>query len=263
MDGRVRVVVLSLAFALLSLEAYMLLSARAEARDAQIIAAKLEAVVSERLRLRREWGPKQYSWHDEELFIRDFFQDRRGGVFLDVGAYHFSRNSNTYFLEKNLGWTGIAIDAQEEYREGYQTNRPGTKFFTFFVSDVSGNEADLFVDDQAKMRASGNQEAAKEGGEVTRVMVPTITLDDLLNREGIGKIDFLSMDIELSEPAALRGFDIERFKPDLVCIESLPPVVDFLSEYFSDHGYVKIEMWSRLDGYNDYYTRRELHDVGS
>ena len=143
MDGRVRTVVLSLSVALFSLEAYMVLSARAEARDAQIIAAEAEAAVNEPLRLRRKWGPKQYSWHNEELFIREFFQDRRGGVFLDVGAYHFSRNSNTYFLEKNLGWTGIAIDAQEEYREGYQTNRAGTKFFTYFVSDVSGDEADL------------------------------------------------------------------------------------------------------------------------
>ena len=263
MDGRVRAVVLSLSVALLSLEAYMLLSARAGARDAQVIAAEAEAAVSEPLRLRRKWGPKQYSWHDEELFIREFFQDRRGGVFLDVGAYHFSRNSNTYFLEKNLGWTGIAIDAQEEYREGYQTNRPGTKFFTYFVSDVSGDEADLFVDDQARIRASGNREAATDGGEVTQVVVPTITLDDLLNREGIGKIDFLTMDIELSEPAALRGFDIERFKPDLVCIESLPPVADFISEYFSDHGYVRIELWSRLDTYNDYYTLRGLLDAGT
>lgn len=263
MDGKVRAVVLSLLVALLSLEVYVLLSARAEARDAQIVAAQAEAVVNEPLRLRRKWGPTQYSWHYEELFIREFFQDRRGGVFLDVGAYHFSRNSNTYFLEKNLGWTGIAVDAQEEYREGYLTNRPGTKFFTYFVSDVSGDEADLFVDDQSRMRASGNRESATQDGEVTQVVVPTITLDDLLSREGIGKIDFLTMDIELSEPAALRGFDIERFKPDLVCIESLPPVADFISEYFSDHGYVKIEMWSRLDGYNDYYTRRELHDAGT
>lgn len=263
MDGKVRAVVLSLLVALLSLEVYVLLSARAEARDAQIVAAQAEAVVNEPLRLRRKWGPTQYSWHYEELFIREFFQDRRGGVFLDVGAYHFSRNSNTYFLEKNLGWTGIAVDAQEEYREGYLTNRPGTKFFTYFVSDVSGDEADLFVDDQSRMRASGNRESATQDGEVTQVVVPTITLDDLLSREGIGKIDFLTMDIELSEPAALRGFDIERFKPDLVCIESLPPVADFLSEYFADHGYVKIEMWSRLDGYNDYYTRRELHDAGT
>lgn len=263
MDGKVRAVVLSLLVALLSLEVYVLLSARAEARDAQIVAAEAEAVVNEPLRLRRKWGPTQYSWHYEELFIREFFQDRRGGVFLDVGAYHFSRNSNTYFLEKNLGWTGIAVDAQEEYREGYLTNRPGTKFFTYFVSDVSGDEADLFVDDQSRMRASGNRESATEDGEVTQVVVPTITLDDLLSREGIGKIDFLTMDIELSEPAALRGFDIERFKPDLVCIESLPPVADFISEYFSDHGYVRIELWSRMDAYNEYYALPGLFDAGT
>ena len=29
---------------------------------------------------------KKYSQFDEELVIRDFFQDRRGGFFVDVGA---------------------------------------------------------------------------------------------------------------------------------------------------------------------------------
>ncbi len=32
------------------------------------------------------------------------------------------------------------------------------------------------------------------------------------------------MDIELSEPKALAGFTIERFKPELVCIEAHPEV---------------------------------------
>ena len=45
---------------------------------------------------------KLYSQFDEELIIRDFFQDRRGGFFLDVGAAWPLRNNNTYYLEKHL-----------------------------------------------------------------------------------------------------------------------------------------------------------------
>src|SRR6187401_3294015 len=74
---------------------------------------------------------KLYSQNDEELVIRDFFNDRKGGFFVDVGAAQWKDLSTTYFLEKYLGWHGIAIDAQEGYAEGYKQNRPNTKFFGY------------------------------------------------------------------------------------------------------------------------------------
>src|SRR5262245_49184515 len=75
-----------------------------------------------------EHGKKLYSAGKEELIIRDFFKDRRDGYFVDVGCYHWSRHSTTFYLEKHLGWSGIGIDAQERFREGYVTHRPRTKF---------------------------------------------------------------------------------------------------------------------------------------
>ena len=44
-------------------------------------------------------GKKLYSHQKEELVIRDFFQDRRGGFFVDVGCWHPISDSNTYYLE--------------------------------------------------------------------------------------------------------------------------------------------------------------------
>ena len=43
-----------------------------------------------------------------------------------------------------------------------------------------------------------------------------LTLTALLDREGIAHVDFVSMDIELAEPKALAGFDIERFILDFL-----------------------------------------------
>ena len=51
----------------------------------------------------------------EELIIRDFFQDREGGVFLDVGCYLPRHLSTTYYLADELGWTGIDIDALDTF----------------------------------------------------------------------------------------------------------------------------------------------------
>ncbi len=46
---------------------------------------------------------KLYSPFDEELIIRDFFRDRKGGFFLDVGCAWPIDANNTYYLERQ-GW---------------------------------------------------------------------------------------------------------------------------------------------------------------
>ena len=80
-------------------------------------------------------------------------------------------------------------------------------------------------------------------------IVPTITLTDLLDAERAPHVDFLSMDIELHEPTALRGLDIERFKPSLVCVEALLPARQQILNYFAEHRYVVVGkyVWSDLE----------------
>ena len=62
------------------------------------------------------------------------------------------------------------------------------------------------------------------------------------------------MDIELHEPQALKGFDIERFRPALVCIEGLLPVRQQILDYFAGHGYVLLGRYLRADLQNLYFA---------
>ena len=73
----------------------------------------------------------------EELIVRDFFKDKRDGVFLDVGANHYRNENNTYFLEQSLGWSGIAVDALAEFAADYKAYRPRTRFVAMFASDTT------------------------------------------------------------------------------------------------------------------------------
>lgn len=52
--------------------------------------------------LRQEYGPDLNSEHAEEWIVRNFFKDAWDGVFVDVGANHHQRFSNTYYLETSL-----------------------------------------------------------------------------------------------------------------------------------------------------------------
>jgi FkbM family methyltransferase len=204
--------------------------------------------------LQAAYGPERYSQFAEEWIIRDFFQDKRGGVFVDAGANHYRDSSTTYYLEKNLGWSGVAIEPLAQFEADYRAHRPRTKFLPFFVSDVSDEVAKLYVLDQHTVVSSSNKAFTERTGANPReVTVPTITLDDLLPKNGIEKIDLLSMDIELAEPKALAGFDIGRFRPELVCIEAHSEVRQQILDYFARRGYVIVGKYLPADEHNLYF----------
>jgi FkbM family methyltransferase len=195
-------------------------------------------------------GAARYSSHEEELFVRDFFSDKRDGVFVDVGASHFKDRSNTYFLEAERGWSGVAVDPIAQFAADYRVHRPRTRFFAMFVSDQSDKQAMVYVGKNS-LFSSADRGFTNSFTDVTQtVTASTITLDDLLNSQGIGRIDFLSMDIELHEPKALAGFDLQKFKPALVCVEAHPEVRQQILDYFAARGYVVVAKYLRADPQN-------------
>jgi FkbM family methyltransferase len=204
--------------------------------------------------LRQAYGPERHSRNFEEWIIRDHVKDRRGGVFLDVGANHYRDESNTYFLETTLGWSGLAVDALPEFGPDYARHRPATRFVAMFASDVADSTVRFFVAGPNHLVSSSNQAFVEgHGASGTARMVPTTTLNALLDEAGIERIDFLNMDIELAEPKALAGFDIDRFRPGLVCIEGHLEVRQEILDYFARHGYVLIGKYLRADAYNLYF----------
>ena len=94
---------------------------------------------------KKKYGPDHFSEREEEWLIRDYFQDRPGGVFVDVGANHYKVASKTYYLESRLGWSGIAIEPQREFADEYKAYRPRTRFLPFFVSNQSNHTARLYL----------------------------------------------------------------------------------------------------------------------
>ena len=206
-------------------------------------------------------GPKLYSQENEELIIRDFFNDRRDGFFLDVGCYDYKDISTTYYLEKHLGWSGIGVDANEALREDYELHRPQTKFENYVVTNRSGGTQTFYLVVGGEGISSVslrwvidflNSFFPEADPTIRKVQIPAITLNDLLDQNGVTEIDFLSMDIEGHEPAALAGFDIERFAPELVCIEA-PSNPEPILNYFEEHGYQRIERYLEFDRVNWYF----------
>lgn len=201
-----------------------------------------------------ETGKKLYSQHDEELLVRHFFEDRRGGFYVDLGAFQPRHHSTTAYLDEVLGWQGIAVDAQAELAPLWRQMRPRARFFAYIVTDHSGGSETLYLAGPVSSVQESHRRELEAMGMLAegafperRVEVETITLDDLLDREGVTEVDFLSVDVEQGELAALAGFDIRRFRPKLVCIEVWWSNREGVARYFAENGYVRIESYRRRD----------------
>jgi FkbM family methyltransferase len=203
---------------------------------------------------RARYGPARYSAGPEEWLIRDFFHDRRDGTFLDVGAADYKDDNNTYYLETQLGWHGVAVDALSRFAKGYERYRPRTRFFAFFVAERSGENTTIYVNPLNTELSSSDRQSPASRGPTFGQQVPTISLNDLLDKLGIRALDFMNMDIEMAEPRALAGFDIGRFHPALVCIESHLQVRQQILDYFASHGYTVVAPYLRADRANLYFT---------
>jgi FkbM family methyltransferase len=203
---------------------------------------------------------KRYSLFLEEVIIRDFFQDRKGGFFVDVGCAWPIRASNTYYLEKHLGWKGIGIDALPDYARAWREKRPASRFFAVLISDQVARRVPFFksrglgLSSVSRETASGRSFGSYD--EPEEIEVPMTTLDALLEQEGVTKVDLLAMDIEGHEAAALRGFDIERFQPELIVVEGRDREV---SAYLVSRGYRLLAKYLELDRVNSYFRPRARH----
>jgi FkbM family methyltransferase len=200
-------------------------------------------------------GKKLYSQHDEELIVRDFFQDRRNGTFVDVGCAWPIKASNTFYLEHRLGWRGIAVDALPDYAQAWQKRRRRSRFLNYIVTDHAGTLESFYRSELlgvSTIRPPEHFEGRKLKYEEIRV--PTITLNQLLDESGVKEVDFLSMDIEGAEMLALAGFDLARFRPELLCIEAKPQNREGILRHLAARGYERIERYLARDQVNYYFA---------
>jgi hypothetical protein len=56
-------------------------------------------------------------------FVLDMTQRKQNGTYVELGAFHSERGSNTHVLERNFNWKGVAFDIIPEFVEEYNQNR--------------------------------------------------------------------------------------------------------------------------------------------
>ena len=191
---------------------------------------------------------KSYSQEGEDMILRRIFSKQQQGFYVDVGAHHPKRFSNTYYFYKK-GWCGINIDAMPGSMTPFNKIRPRDINIEKPISDKKQILTYYAFDEPAINGFS--KELSKERSEQQKYTVEftkeieTTTLEELLDDKltKTQEIDFLSIDVEGLDFMVLKSNNFDKFKPKVILIEILESSLqdienNEISKFLKQYGYV-------------------------
>jgi len=168
----------------------------------------------EALRFYSQWG--------EDRLLRRIFGAKNNGVALEVGGFDGVTFSNTFHFEQ-LGWQTIIVEPMPDFAQRIRACRKADLYEC--AAGAQSGEAVLNIakgaEDLSTFSPSGYQlENIKyHGGILEQVTVQVRTLDSILAAAGVGKLDFVTIDVEGHEAEALAGFGLSKWQAEVVIIE--------------------------------------------
>jgi FkbM family methyltransferase len=153
------------------------------------------------------FNDKYYSQAGQDQWVDEWFSSKRNGYFLEIGAADGWGDSNTYYLEKELDWTGIIFECGVEDYIKCKTLRKKSLTLPYAVWDENTN-----LSFQIRSHSVGTVGAG--------MPVAARTLKTIFEKHNVPLlIDYISLDIEGAELNALRGFPWETHIAILWTIE--------------------------------------------
>lgn len=189
-----------------------------------------------------------YSQEGEDLVLKRLFEGRKDGFYVDIGAHHPYRFSNTALFYEN-GWRGINIDPNPGTAIHFDRYRPRDVNLELAINNTS-EPLDFYIFNEPALNTFDSEAAAEHISSskwelVHKISVQQKTLSEVLDRhlpQGV-KIDFMTIDVEGIGYDVLTSNDWNKYLPDVVLIEvwgdqtlksllSMPE-----SEFLSSYGY--------------------------
>lgn len=193
----------------------------------------------------------------QDMFVLAELGFKRDGYFVEFGATDGKELSNTYMLEKELGWTGILAEPARVWHDDLINNRI-CKISFDCVWSKSHEEVEFNQVDAAELStidSFSDSDMHKDArGHGNKYKVYTTSLVDLLKKYDAPKeIDYLSIDTEGSEFEILNAFDFDTYKIKVItCEHNFSPMREKIYDLLVAKGYTrKYEEFSRFD---DWYV---------
>ena len=202
----------------------------------------------------------------QDLFALAISNTKDPKFFVEFGATDGISLSNTWLLEKKLGWSGILAEPAKTWHKSLAQNR-GCTIDTRCVARES-NQLCSFLEvnhsDKREFNAelSGLKEYSNRGdwasdirlSESKEYLVETISLEDLMDSHNAPEeIQFLSIDTEGSEFEIIKNFDFKKRKIYSICIEHnyVNSTRQQINELLRNNGYYQV--LRQLSKFDDWY----------
>ena len=151
--------------------------------------------------------------------LHAIYKSKRGGFFVEIGAFDGITDSNTYLLEKDYGWKGIVVECNPMWA----TNIIKKRNCIFFPYAVWNKNDEILSFYNTGHGLSGLVETnphshVREWAPVIDVFTKTLTT--ILDNANAPKfIDYISIDTEGSEYEILKAHDFSKYTFGYICVE--------------------------------------------
>lgn len=170
------------------------------------------------------YSTNSFAQEGEDLILSRYFQNQSAGYYIDIGAHHPKRFSNTYVFYKR-GWHGLNIDAMPGSMKSFNRYR---KRDVNCEIGVSKKEADLtyYIFNEPALNTFSEEHALEWSKKPPyrikkEVIVKTLPLKKILERNipPNQKISFFSIDVEGLDIEVIESNDWDLFRPEIVLVE--------------------------------------------
>ena len=147
--------------------------------------------------------------------------------YLDVGAWAPVLNNNTY-LFYTLGFRGLLIEPNVEACKKLREVRPGDRVLEAGIGVTATRQADYYVMTKSSWNTFSKEEAEHQvkvsnGTVAIRkvIKMPLLDINQVMAEHFTRAPAFLSVDTQGLELAILKSIDYRRFRPKVICAETL------------------------------------------
>lgn len=194
----------------------------------------------------------------QDLMVIAKIQDKldQPKFFVEFGATNGISLSNTYLLEKRLGWKGICAEPAKIWHSELYKNRECkiSKKAVFSTTGLKLNFHETKNPDLSTLESNRGFDLHRIGRlQGTSYVVETISLNDLLLINGApDEMQFLSIDTEGSEYEILKHLDFDKYSFEIiVCEHNFTSSRKLVRELLESNGYVR--RFSYISFWDDWY----------
>jgi FkbM family methyltransferase len=166
-----------------------------------------------------------YSQEGEDRIIAKTFSHLQNGFFVDIGAYHPFRFSNTQLLYE-IGWHGINVEPTPGAVNAFKLSRKRDINLSLAVGEQKTiSMFYCFADPALNTFNSRRAETivnSRQSRLIAQYKLPTYRLDEILT-EYLPKnqvIHFMNIDVEGLELSVVNSNDWQKFLPLVIAIEN-------------------------------------------